>query len=83
MMRDGCDFFEQVFQSVTMRCDVLLANVEIWHSETGEVVANYAGLDDLQAGLRFYTANHHPHMRQAIIAAEGAILLKMEEVPLG
>jgi hypothetical protein len=81
MMGSGVDFFEQVFNSVTLRCDVLLANVEIFNTETGEVIACYAGIDEVQAGLRFYTLNLHPHMRDALIRAEAEIVLSICGLP--
>ena len=50
-MRDGADFFETHAGEVTMRCDVLLGNVDLWELGTGEVLACYGGIADVRAGL--------------------------------
>ena len=80
-MRDRrCDFFEQGFGSVTLRCDLLLGNVDIWNADTGEVVAVYAGVDDIRAGLAHWRAQ--PKVGQdvvaALVAAETAIAAETE-----
>lgn len=49
-MGDGRDFFETTAGLVTMRCDVLLGNVDLWIAASGEVLACYAGIADVCAG---------------------------------
>ena len=53
-MADGVDFFETSVGSVTMRCDVLLGNVDLWELGTGELLACYAGIADVRAGLKHW-----------------------------
>lgn len=53
-MGAGADFFETTAGSVTMRCDVLLGNVDLWVLGTGEVLACYAGIADVRAGLKHW-----------------------------
>ncbi|MEM5542918.1 hypothetical protein WNY61_09215 [Sulfitobacter sp. AS92] len=50
-MADGVDFFETSVGAVTMRCDVLMGNVDLWVTATGELFACYAGIADVRAGL--------------------------------
>lgn len=53
-MRDGADFFETHAGDVAMRCDVLLGNVDLWEFDTGELLACYAGVADVRAGLKHW-----------------------------
>jgi hypothetical protein len=52
----GADFFETNAGGVTMRCDVLLGNVDLWESETGELIASYGGIADVRAGLAHWSS---------------------------
>lgn len=53
-MGEGKDFFETTVGLLTMRCDVLLGNVDLWVAGSGEVLACYAGIADVRAGLKHW-----------------------------
>jgi len=50
----GVDFYEKPFGALMLRCDTLLANVEVFDRETGAVVALFVGTKDLRAGFEFH-----------------------------
>ena len=47
----GVDFYEKPFGALMLRCDTLLANVEVFDRETGAVVALFVVTKDLRAGF--------------------------------
>jgi len=82
-MGAGADFFETTVGSVTMRCDVLLGNVDLWASGTGEVLACYAGIEDVRAGLEHWGSaegERAADMRALLDAAVIAIEAESEAV---
>ena len=80
-MRDGADFFETHAGGVTMRCDVLLGNVDLWELGTGEVIACYGGIGDVRAGREHWAlveGDRAADMRALLDAAIVAITAESE-----
>lgn len=68
---DGADFFERRFGAVVLRCDVLLANIELFDAETGQPLAFFTGTDEVEAAAEFHAI--HPDWSAALSDAVEAL----------